>query len=80
MFCFIQLQAWLSGFDWFLLTGVGRDGAEGLLAIKESGGHTIAQDEQSSVVFGMPKCAIEIGGACEVLSLEAIAETLGAVK
>ena len=63
-----------------LLTGMGRDGAEGLLAIKESGGHTIAQDEQSSVVFGMPKCAIEIGGACKVLSLEAIAETLGAVK
>ena len=63
-----------------LLTGMGRDGAEGLLAIKESGGHTIAQDEQSSVVFGMPKCAIEIGGACDVLSLEAIAETLGAVK
>jgi two-component system chemotaxis response regulator CheB len=55
-----------------LLTGMGRDGAEGLLAIKSRGGFTIAQDQSSSIVFGMPKEAIVIGAACEVLPLDHI--------
>jgi len=59
-----------------LLTGMGRDGAEGLLAIAKAGGSTIAQDEQSSVVFGMPKAAIDLGAAQQVLPLTVIASTL----
>ncbi len=55
-----------------LLTGMGEDGAAGLLEIKNTGGHTIAQDRTSSVVFGMPRRAIEIGAANEVLSLDQI--------
>jgi two-component system chemotaxis response regulator CheB len=52
-----------------LLTGMGRDGAQGLKDIHEAGGHTIAQDEASCVVFGMPKAAIELGGAVQVLPI-----------
>ena len=45
-----------------ILTGMGKDGAEGLLKIKEAGGLTIGQDEKSSIVYGMPKAAFDIGG------------------
>ena len=52
-----------------ILTGMGDDGASGLLEMREHGAHTIAQDEASSVVFGMPKAAINIGAAVEVSPL-----------
>ncbi len=55
-----------------LLTGMGADGARGLLELHESGARTIAQDEASCVVFGMPKAAIDLGAADEVLSLPEI--------
>jgi two-component system chemotaxis response regulator CheB len=55
-----------------VLTGIGTDGAAGLLHIKNAGGQTIAQDEQTSVVFGMPSAAAALGAAQEVLSLERI--------
>jgi two-component system chemotaxis response regulator CheB len=52
-----------------LLTGMGADGAKGLLALREAGAHTIAQDEASCVVFGMPREAIRLGAAAQVLPL-----------
>ena len=55
-----------------LLTGMGADGAQGLLRMKEAGAHTIAQDEASCVVFGMPREAIRIGAAERVVSLPRI--------
>ncbi|MEB3199346.1 MAG: chemotaxis-specific protein-glutamate methyltransferase CheB [Synechococcaceae cyanobacterium] len=55
-----------------LLTGMGRDGAAGLLELRRAGWHTIAQDEASCAVYGMPRAAAELGAACEVLSPEAI--------
>lgn len=55
-----------------ILTGMGRDGAAGLLAIKNSGGYTIAQDEKTSIVYGMPKEAYDIGAVRKVLPLERI--------
>ena len=51
-----------------LLTGMGRDGAEGLLAIRQAGGTTVAQDEASCAVYGMPREAAVIGAAEHVLS------------
>jgi two-component system chemotaxis response regulator CheB len=55
-----------------LLTGMGRDGADGMLALRQSGAQTIVQDEQSSAVFGMPKAARDRGGAVYVSSLDAL--------
>jgi two-component system chemotaxis response regulator CheB len=57
-----------------VLTGMGRDGAEGLLAMREAGGSTFAQDRETAVVYGMPHAAFQLGGAREVLPLERIAE------
>lgn len=59
-----------------ILTGMGRDGAMGLRAIRDRGGRTIAQDESTCVVFGMPREAILLGAAQEVLPLEQIPSTL----
>jgi two-component system chemotaxis response regulator CheB len=56
-----------------ILTGMGKDGVQGLLEMKQAGSHTIAQDEASCVVFGMPKEAIAAGGVGEVLPLQNIA-------
>jgi two-component system response regulator WspF len=56
-----------------VLTGMGRDGADGLLALRRSGWHTVAQDQATSVLFGMPKAAAACGGAVEVLPLSAVA-------
>lgn len=55
-----------------IMTGMGDDGARGLREMKDTGAYTIAQDEESSVVFGMPKKAIELGAAGKVVSLERI--------
>jgi two-component system chemotaxis response regulator CheB len=56
-----------------LLTGMGDDGAAGLLEMKRFGALTIAQDEASSVVFGMPGEAVRLGAACHVLPAHGIA-------
>lgn len=58
-----------------IMTGMGADGAEGLLMMRERGAKTIAQDEQSCVVFGMPKEAIKLGAAERVSPLQDIAQT-----
>jgi len=59
-----------------LLTGMGRDGAQGLLSIKNAGGRTIAQDEESSIVWGMPKEAIDLGAAEFILPLSSMVSHL----
>jgi two-component system, chemotaxis family, protein-glutamate methylesterase/glutaminase len=67
-----------------ILTGMGRDGAAGMKKLHDAGGHTIAQDEESCVVYGMPREAVELGGVDEVSPLSRIAEkackALAAVK
>jgi two-component system chemotaxis response regulator CheB len=59
-----------------LLTGMGSDGAQGLLRLHRAGAHTIAQDEASCVVFGMPREAIALGAAAQVLPLPMIAQAM----
>jgi two-component system chemotaxis response regulator CheB len=56
-----------------ILTGMGGDGAQGLLAMKEAGAHTVAQDEATCVVFGMPKVAIDLGAVATILPIDRIA-------
>jgi two-component system response regulator WspF len=53
-----------------LLTGMGRDGAKGLLKLRTRGWHTLAQNEASSIVWSMPKAGIDLGAACEVLAID----------
>lgn len=57
-----------------VLTGMGHDGALGLKAIRDAGGWTIAQDDSSALVYGMPRAAVEVGACREVLTLERIAD------
>jgi two-component system chemotaxis response regulator CheB len=59
-----------------LLTGMGKDGARGLLAMREAGAVTFAQDEESCVVFGMPREALHIGAAREAVPLRELAERI----
>lgn len=59
-----------------LLTGMGKDGAQGLLKVRERGGFTLAQDEATSVVFGMPGEAALLGAAAEVVPLEGVVPRL----
>jgi two-component system, chemotaxis family, response regulator WspF len=69
-------QMWAGDALGVLLTGMGRDGALGLKAFRDGGRHTIAQDEASCAVYGMPKAAVAIGAAVEVLPLSRIATRL----
>jgi len=59
-----------------VLTGMGEDGARGLFKMREQGAHTIVQDEATSIVFGMPKAAIDMGGCEFIVSLQQIPELL----
>jgi two-component system chemotaxis response regulator CheB/two-component system response regulator WspF len=60
-----------------LLTGMGRDGAQGLQALRAQGFHTIAQDEATSAVYGMPKAAAALNAAVDILPLDRIAGRIG---
>ncbi len=62
-----------------ILTGMGKDGAEGMLTLKNSGAITIAQDEESCVVYGMPRAAYEIGAVGSVLSIKKIAKFINTI-
>ena len=59
-----------------LMTGIGADGADAMVKIKRAGGHTIAESEETAVVFGMPREAIERGGACVVSPSYAVAQEI----
>jgi two-component system chemotaxis response regulator CheB len=59
-----------------LLTGMGSDGAQGMLKLRKAGAHTIAQDEATCVVYGMPREAVELGAAVQVLPLPSIAAAM----
>lgn len=59
-----------------LLTGMGSDGAKGLLAMKKKEAYTVAQDEKTSVVYGMPKEAAKLGAACEIFPIDKIAGSI----
>ena len=59
-----------------ILTGMGRDGADGMLALHRAGAFTIAQDEASCVVYGMPKEAVRLGGVDRTVALSAMPQTI----
>lgn len=69
-------RLWLGDAVGVLLTGMGRDGALGLKSLRDKGRHTIAQDQATSAVYGMPKAAVALDAAVEVLPLERIAPKL----
>ncbi len=67
---------WVGDVVAVLLTGMGRDGAEGLLALKNKGVYTIAQNEATCAVYGMPKAAVQVGAAQQILPIDDIASEL----
>jgi two-component system, chemotaxis family, response regulator WspF len=69
-------RLWRGGITGVLLTGMGRDGAAGLKALRDGGCHTIAQDEESSAVYGMPKAAARLNAAVDILPIEKITSRL----
>lgn len=69
-------QFWQGDVVGVLLTGMGRDGAQGLKALRHQGYHTIAQDQASSAVYGMPKAAAEMHAAVDIMPVERIASKL----
>lgn len=70
------VQWWKGPLVGVLLTGMGKDGAVGLKAIRDAGGYTIAEHESSCIVYGMPKAAVTIGAAIEVAPLPDIYEAI----
>ena len=58
------------------MTGMGSDGAEGMKVLKAKGGHVIAQNEASCVVYGMPKAVVDAGLADEIVDLDTLADTI----
>lgn len=69
-------QNWRGMLIGVLLTGMGRDGAKGMLALRQAGHLTIAQNQASSAVYGMPKAAAALGAAADILPLDLIADRL----
>jgi two-component system response regulator WspF len=67
---------WSNPLTAILLTGMGRDGAQGLLELREVGAYTIAQDEHTSAVYGMPKAAARMGAAVDILPIQKISYVL----
>ncbi len=59
-----------------ILTGMGSDGAKGLLSMREQGAYTIAQNEETCVIFGMPRAAIKLGAVCEVVPIDDVSQTI----
>ncbi len=76
---FQHLAGWCSRGVAVVLTGMGDDGARGMLALRHAGWHTIAQDEESSAVYGMPRAARDSGAALQVLPLSAIGATIARI-
>lgn len=69
-------ENWAGDITAILLTGMGKDGAQGMYELKNQGAYTIAQDEQSCAVFGMPKAAIDMNAAIDVIPVDDIAKQL----
>ncbi|MEO5361416.1 MAG: chemotaxis-specific protein-glutamate methyltransferase CheB [Nitrospirota bacterium] len=73
-------EHYMGGVLGVLLTGMGRDGADGMLSISQAGGATVVQDKESSIVFGMPDQAIKLGAAKYVLDINKIGRFLAKIE
>ena len=62
-----------------ILSGMGKDGAQGIKAVFDAGGGTVAQDGESSIIFGMPSAAIDLGAVCKVVPVSEIASFLNSL-